>query len=71
VPFFDSITLRLPGKAGTIHIDAKGVSDGKPYIKGVRVNGEEHNGITLKHNEIADGAKIVFVMEQTPQTWAL
>ena len=71
VPFFDSISLRLPGKTGSIHIDAKGVADGKPYIKGVRLNGREHGGITLKHQDIANGAKIVFDMEHTPQVWGM
>lgn len=41
----------------------------KPYIKSLRVNGEEVTGPVLTHDQITHGGLIEFVMSDIPEAW--
>jgi putative alpha-1,2-mannosidase len=68
-PFFDSLTLRLPGARRPLRITARGASSGAKYVRGVTIDGKPHRDIMITHEQIRDGADIVFDMQQTPQVW--
>lgn len=70
-PFFESITLDIPGASKPLVITAKGANDGRDYVKGVIFDGQAHDAIHLSHAQISDGAEIVFEMEGTPQVWGM
>lgn len=71
-PFFDSLTLDLPGANRPLRITAEGAGGGKKkYIKSVTIDGQPWNDIVLDHGLISDGADIVFEMSDTPQTWGI
>ncbi|ORY26128.1 glycosyl hydrolase family 92-domain-containing protein [Naematelia encephala] len=68
-PFFDNITLQLPGASRPLSIHAKGASDRSKYIKSVTIDGKQHDSIFITHEQIKNGADIVFEMDATPQVW--
>ena len=70
-PFFDSLTLHLPGATRPLKITATGAGDGRRYVKSVTIDGKPLDGITIDHRQIADGADIIFEMEGTPQVWGM
>jgi putative alpha-1,2-mannosidase len=72
-PFFDRIELRLPraftpGLSDAITVVAKGASQGRKYVRGVKVNGKAQ-GLVIAHADIKDGASVEFEMADTPQAW--
>lgn len=70
-PFFDHITLTLPGASRPLTVTAKGASGGMKYIKGVTLDGVPLWNFVLRHDEIKDGADLIFQMSDTPQSWPL
>ncbi|KAI9433354.1 glycosyl hydrolase family 92-domain-containing protein [Lactarius indigo] len=68
-PFFDAVTINLPVISQPLHVIASGAST-KPYVKSLRINGEEVNEPIIKHSQIAYGGVIEFEMSDQPQTWA-
>ena len=68
-PFFDKVTLDLPGVPTPLVISSPGAPS-KPYIKSVRVNGQALDSPILKHEDISRGGTIEFEMSATPQAWA-
>jgi putative alpha-1,2-mannosidase len=68
-PFFDSLSLSLPGASGPISIIAPGASKGLKYIKSLTLNGIPHNSFILHHKELANGAELVYEMSDVPQSW--
>jgi len=69
-PFVDKATLNLPnGQRFTVR--AEGMSDDKPYVSKVTLNGKPLTRAYLKHDEIVAGGELVFTMSATPnKTWA-
>jgi putative alpha-1,2-mannosidase len=70
-PFFDYITLTLPGASRPLTVVAKGASGGMKYIKGVTLDGVPLRTFVLRHEDIKDGADLVFEMSDVPQSWPL
>jgi putative alpha-1,2-mannosidase len=68
-PYFDSLTLRLPGARRRLRVTARGASNGAKYVRSVTIDGKPHRDIIITHEQIRDGADIVFDMQQTPQVW--
>lgn len=72
-PLFDKIELRLPAAdwtpGGTLSVKASGVSDTREFVKGLRVDDEAWNKITINHKDIMKGAKMRFSMAKEPQSW--
>ncbi|KAJ7227934.1 glycoside hydrolase family 92 protein [Mycena rebaudengoi] len=67
-PFFDKVTLHLPGRRKPLTIVADGASS-KKYIKSLTINGKAVDSPVIRHGQISDGGEVRFVMEATPQTW--
>jgi predicted alpha-1,2-mannosidase len=69
-PFVDKAGLTLPnGKRFTIR--AEGLSDARPYVGAIRLNGKPLARGFLRHDEILAGGDLVFTMSATPnKTWA-
>lgn len=68
-PFFDFLSLSLPGAPGPISVKAPGASKGFKYIKSLTINGIPHHSFVLQHADVANGAELVFEMSDTPQSW--
>lgn len=64
-PLFDEATLLLP-RGKRFHIAAIGASQGRQYIRGVRLNGVLLHRAWLTHDEIVAGGELVFEMSSTP-----
>lgn len=68
-PFFDQITIDLPGARQPLHIIALGATT-KPYVKSLKINGKEMHKPVIRHSQIAYGGTIEFEMSGEPQAWA-
>ncbi|KOS22744.1 putative glycosidase [Escovopsis weberi] len=72
-PFFDRVTLNLPRlRAGntTLVISAPGAgTEGKAYVKSLKVDGQAIKEPILKHSQIVSARMIEFEMSDTPTTW--
>ena len=68
-PFFDHISLALPGAPRPLVVSAPGADSGKPYVAGVAVDGVPLAAPVIRHEQIARGAHIAFSMSATPQAW--
>ncbi|KAJ7618567.1 glycoside hydrolase family 92 protein [Roridomyces roridus] len=67
-PFFDKVTVKLPGQDTPLTITAEGAVSAK-YIQSLTVDGEAVGAPIIRHEQIAAGADIVFKMWETPQAW--
>lgn len=70
-PFFDHLSLTLPGASRPLTITAKGASGGKKYIKSLMLDGREIRTFILDHADIANGGDLVFEMSDRPESWPL
>ena len=70
-PFFDYLSLILPGVSRPLTVTAKGASEGMKYIKSLTLDGRELRTFILEHGDIANGGDLVFEMSNTPQSWPL
>ncbi|KAK8864700.1 hypothetical protein IAR55_001952 [Kwoniella newhampshirensis] len=70
-PFFDQITLRLPNSSAMIQINAGGASDGRIYVKSLKIDGVEWAGIEVDHELLTRGGKWDWELESTPQFWGV
>lgn len=68
-PFYDKITIDLPGVAQPLVITSNGAPT-MPYVKNVTVNGESFDAPIITHEQIASGGEIIFEMAAEPQEWA-
>ncbi|KAI0337497.1 hypothetical protein BDW22DRAFT_1433273 [Trametopsis cervina] len=68
-PFYDKVTISLPGKADPLVISS-GNASRAPYVASLKVNGENINVPTIQHGQIANGGEIAFVMSDQPASWA-
>ncbi|GJE97274.1 glycoside hydrolase family 92 protein [Phanerochaete sordida] len=69
-PFFDHISIDLPGSPRPLVISAPGASSGKPYVAGVTVDGVALESPIIRHEQIVRGADVAFSMSASPQAWA-
>ncbi|KIJ44801.1 glycoside hydrolase family 92 protein [Sphaerobolus stellatus SS14] len=67
-PFFENVTINLPGVSKPLVIRAPGAST-KPYVKSLTVNGKPISEPILTHDQIANGGEIVFSMSDVPEEW--
>jgi putative alpha-1,2-mannosidase len=55
----------------TFNMKANNLSDENIYIQSVSLNGEPHNKVWLKHEDIINGANLVFEMGPEPSDWGV
>ncbi|KAF8574015.1 glycoside hydrolase family 92 protein [Ramaria rubella] len=67
-PFFDQVTIDLPGSTRPLVIRAMGAAT-NPYIKSLTLNGKAVGEPVLEHADIMGGGEMVFEMCSTPQSW--
>ena len=67
-PFFDEVSIRLPGAPHPLVIKAPGASQ-KPYIKSLHLNGRPVRDPIIRHSDIASGGTLEFTMSSVPTTW--
>jgi predicted alpha-1,2-mannosidase len=69
-PFVERAALRLPnGKTFTVVTD--GLSDARPYVGRVTLNGRDLSRSFIRHEEIMAGGELRFVMQAEPnKAWA-
>jgi predicted alpha-1,2-mannosidase len=73
-PFFDNVEIVLPkgplGGGQTLVISAPGAgTEGKSYIKALKVDGKSINQPLLRHSDIVKARRIEFEMSNQPSTW--
>ncbi|KAH8107405.1 glycoside hydrolase family 92 protein [Phellopilus nigrolimitatus] len=70
-PFFDKITLHLPGAPRPLVIRAAGAGAGKQYVRSLSVDGVPVDGArpVLRHAQLVRGGELVFEMSDAPQAW--
>ena len=67
-PAFKRIDVKLKN-GRTLTVVAHGNSDNNVYVQSLKVNGRPWNRAWLRHDDIADGGILEFVMGDTPSTW--
>ncbi|EJD03735.1 glycoside hydrolase family 92 protein [Fomitiporia mediterranea MF3/22] len=67
-PFFDKVTVKLPGAPRPLVISSSGATS-KKYVKSLTIDGVALDNPVITHAQIARGANIVFEMSDTPQAW--
>ncbi|KAJ7075748.1 glycoside hydrolase family 92 protein [Mycena belliarum] len=67
-PFFDKVTLKLPGQTKPLVVSAKGASSAK-YVRSLSVDGEAVSWPIIRHEQIAAGGDVLFEMSESPETW--
>ena len=68
-PFYDRISIALPGKAKPLVVSAEGATS-KQYVQSLSIDGEDINTPIIRHEQIVNGAEIKFTMSDKPTTWA-
>lgn len=69
-PLLDEVQLALEnGKVFTMK--ANNLSDENIYIQSVSLNGKPWNNVWLKHEDIVNGASLVFEMGSKPSDWGV
>lgn len=70
-PLFDRMELHLPRAKRPFIMEADGAGSGlKKFIKAVTLNGKALSGPIIRHEDVANGGRLVFTMSETPQAWA-
>ncbi|KAJ7499911.1 glycoside hydrolase family 92 protein [Mycena latifolia] len=67
-PFFDKVTLNLPGQATPLTITAQGAASAK-YVRALSVDGQVVLWPIIQHEQIAAGGEVRFEMSDVPETW--
>ncbi|KAF7333029.1 Glycoside hydrolase family 92 protein [Mycena venus] len=67
-PFFDKVTLKVPGHTKPLTITAAGAPSAK-YVRGLTIDGKAVGSPIISHEWIAAGADVRFEMREVPQTW--
>lgn len=67
-PAFERIDVKLKN-GRTLTVVAHGNSDNNVYVQSLKVNGRPWNRAWLRHDDIADGGILEFVMGDTPSKW--
>ena len=69
-PFYDRVTITLPGKPNPLIITSNGASTTKPYVSSLKINGQATDTPVILHDQIVNGGEIEFVMSDKPTSWA-
>ena len=69
-PFYDRVTITLPGKPNPLIITSNGASTTKPYVASLKINGQATDTPIILHDQIVNGGEIEFVMSDKPTSWA-
>lgn len=67
IPLFDRITLRLPSGKTTI-VDAVNQKPTSTYVSRVTIDGNIHVSPTISHDQVINGAHLVFHLQDKPST---
>ncbi|KAJ7124454.1 glycosyl hydrolase family 92-domain-containing protein [Mycena epipterygia] len=67
-PFFDKVTLNLPGHTKPLTITAQGAPSAK-YIRSLSIDGQAVVSPIIRHEQIAAGGNVRFEMSDVPQSW--
>ena len=67
-PFFDGISIKLPGKETPLVIHSQDAPN-NPYIKSLALNDVPLNEPIITHDNIVNGGDLVFEMSVTPDAW--
>ncbi|KAI0753582.1 glycoside hydrolase family 92 protein [Irpex lacteus] len=67
-PFYDRVTISLPGKPKPLVITSKGAPT-KPYVASLKINGKAISDPIIRHEDIVNGGEIEFVMSEKPTEW--
>lgn len=68
-PFFEKVTIDLPGSTTPLVISASGEPHGI-YVKSLTVNSAPVQVPIIHHTDIAHGGTVVFEMSTRPESWA-
>jgi putative alpha-1,2-mannosidase len=70
-PYFENVSIETGGGM-SFTIAARNVSNSSKYIQSATINGNPLNRLYITHNEILQGAAVVFEMGETPNmTWGV
>ncbi|KAJ6544363.1 glycosyl hydrolase family 92-domain-containing protein [Mycena capillaripes] len=67
-PFFDKVTIHLPGHATPLTITAKGAPSAQ-YVRGLSIDGHPVGSPVIRHEQIAADADLRFEMSEVPEAW--
>ncbi|KAJ7740527.1 glycoside hydrolase family 92 protein [Mycena metata] len=67
-PFFDKVTIRLPGRATALTITAAGAPLAN-YVRSLTIDGRAVGSAVIRHEQIAEGAEVLFNMSDVQETW--
>ncbi|KAI0084207.1 glycoside hydrolase family 92 protein [Irpex rosettiformis] len=68
-PFYDRVTIDLPGKPKPLVITSRGAST-KPYVASLKIDGKQTDTPIILHDQLVNGGEIDFVMSDNPTSWA-
>ena len=68
-PLFKKATVNLPN-GREIVVSAPDNSAKNVYVDGLRVDGRRHDKAYLEHEDLAEGARLTFDMDDEPSRWA-
>jgi hypothetical protein len=68
-PLFKKATVDLPNGRELV-VSAPDNSATNVYVQGLRVDGRRHDKAYIEHDELADGARLTFDMDDEPSGWA-
>lgn len=67
-PLLDEVQLKLENGT-TFSMTANNLSDDNIYIQSVSINGKPWDNVWLNHDDIVNGANLVFEMGNSPSEW--
>jgi len=70
-PFFDKVTINLPGDNKTFTILTKNNSKDNKYIQSATLNGKELNVPFIEHKDIAAGGTLEITLTNQPTKWGV
>ncbi|CAM5711344.1 hypothetical protein SALBM311S_01113 [Streptomyces alboniger] len=68
-PFFDKVTLRLPGADSPLVISSPHAAS-RPYVKALSLNGKSITKPFLSQADLTGGGHLDFTMNAAPQAWS-
>ncbi|MFI1092602.1 GH92 family glycosyl hydrolase [Streptomyces sp. NPDC020917] len=68
-PFFDKVTLKLPGGHRPLVISSPGAG-ANPYVQNLALNGKQITEPFLSQTDLTRGGHLDFTMNAAPQAWA-
>lgn len=67
-PFFDKVTIALPGVPKPLVISAAGASSNQ-YVQSLSINGRATQDPVITHAEIVHGGEVLFEMSAQMEAW--